>query len=77
MTTVDDVIAVARQLSPAEQLEIIQSLAQTLRQQYADAGVRPLNPAKRERVLGLHEGKLWMSGDFDDELLNGFWFGSE
>lgn len=78
MTTVDDVIAVARQLSPAEQLEIIQSLTQTLRQQYdhATASSSPA-PAIRQRVAGLDKGTLWMSDDFNDELPDEFWFGDD
>lgn len=74
MTTVDDVIAVARQLSPAEQLEIIQALSRAL-QQHAEAAVRPSNTASRERVLGLHQGQVWVSDDFNDELPDEFWFG--
>ncbi len=30
---------------------------------------------KQRRVLGLHEGKGWISDDFDDELPDEFWGG--
>lgn len=31
----------------------------------------------KERVLGLREGQVWMSDDFDDELPDSFWLGEE
>jgi antitoxin (DNA-binding transcriptional repressor) of toxin-antitoxin stability system len=30
---------------------------------------------KKERVLGLHAGKMWISPDFDDPLPDEFWLG--
>lgn len=32
--------------------------------------------AKKERVLGLHAGKIWTSPDFDDPLPDEFWLGN-
>ena len=31
----------------------------------------------RLRVFDLHEGAIWMSDDFDDELPDSFWLGEE
>ncbi len=30
-------------------------------------------PERKERVLGLREGQVWLSEDFDDELPDEFW----
>jgi prevent-host-death family protein len=32
---------------------------------------------RKERVLGLREGQVWTSEDFDDELPDSFWLGEE
>ncbi len=39
------------------------------------ARIAPLAPKKR--VLGLHEGTIWMSDDFDEPLPDEFWLGGE
>ncbi len=31
----------------------------------------------KERVLGLREGQVWTSDDFDEELPDSFWLGGE
>ena len=31
--------------------------------------------SKKERVLGMHPGSIWVSDDFDDPLPDEFWFG--
>ncbi len=31
----------------------------------------------KERVLGLREGQVWTSDDFDEELPDSFWLGEE
>ncbi len=78
MTTVDDVIAVAQQLSPVEQLEIIQSLTQILKQKYVQTTVvASASISNKRRIAGLHQGKVWMSDDFNDELPDEFWFGDD
>jgi hypothetical protein len=33
------------------------------------------NPENTKRIAGLHEGKGWISEDFDDELPDEFWGG--
>ena len=32
---------------------------------------------QKERVLGLREGQVWTSDDFDEELPDSFWLGEE
>ena len=32
---------------------------------------------RKERVLGLREGQVWTSDDFDDELSDSFWLGED
>lgn len=75
MTTVQDILNAARALSPVEQLEIIQALAHTLKQHYAqelqrDAQLPP-------RVMGLDKGAARVSEDFDAELPDDFWPGGD
>jgi antitoxin (DNA-binding transcriptional repressor) of toxin-antitoxin stability system len=42
------------------------------------AKVTPIEkPESKERVLGLREGQVWLSEDFDDELPDSFWLGEE
>jgi len=77
MTTVDDVIAAARQLSPADKLEIIQALSRELQRQYVDTTTVSSSPSATQRIAGLDKGAVWMSDDFDDELPDEFWFGSD
>lgn len=31
----------------------------------------------KERILGLREGQVWTSADFDEELPDSFWLGEE
>lgn len=33
--------------------------------------------AQKERILGLREGQVWTSDDFDEELPESFWLGEE
>lgn len=75
MTTVQDILDAAQQLSSVEQLEIIQSLSHTLRDRYvhAETADAPLP----QRVLGLHAGEVWMSDDFDAPLPDSFWLGGD
>ncbi len=32
---------------------------------------------RKERILGLREGQVWTSDDFDEELPDSFWLGEE
>lgn len=72
MTTVQDVLAAAARLSPVEQLEIIQVLSRKL-QNVSSNSVLPT----QRRIPGLDAGPVWMSDDFDAELPDSFWFGSD
>jgi hypothetical protein len=77
MTTVDDVIAAAQQLSAAEKLEIIQALSRELQRHSIEATTASSSPNASQRIAGLDKGTVWMSDDFDDELPDAFWFGSD
>jgi antitoxin (DNA-binding transcriptional repressor) of toxin-antitoxin stability system len=42
------------------------------------ARVTPIEKIQRkERILGLREGQVWTSDDFDEELPDSFWLGEE
>jgi hypothetical protein len=72
MTTVQEVLEAAKHLSPVEQLEVIRALSGSLQLHYAEQG-----GSQPARVLGLHKGQLWMSDDFDAELPDEFWLGTD
>jgi uncharacterized membrane protein YccC len=38
---------------------------------------RLASPDAPRRTLGLHQGTIWVSDDFDDELPDEFWFGED
>ena len=73
MTTIQDVVEAAEQLSPVEQLEIIQTLSRTLQRHY-QRNAQPLTVGQN-RILGLHTGKVIINDDFDNELPDAFWLG--
>ena len=77
MTTVHDVLEIATQLSPVEQLEVIQALSRMLQQRYPAKSPSPDAFAGQPRTLGLHAGTLWVSDDFDAELPDAFWLGGD
>jgi hypothetical protein len=72
MTTVQEVLEAAKHLSPVEQLEVIRALSGALQSQYAQQPVR-----QPTRVLGLRKDQVWISSDFDAELPDEFWLGSD
>jgi len=75
MTTVHDVLVIATQLTPVEQLEVIQALSRGLQQHYTAQS--PAAFAAQPRILGVHAGTLWVSDDFDAELPDAFWLGGD
>lgn len=70
-----------QKLSLSKQKELLQSLIHKLGITYSDkVPVAPLQSNENEsipsrRIVGLHEGKGWISDDFDDELPDEFWGG--
>jgi hypothetical protein len=77
MTTVEDVLTIAKQLTPVEQLEVIQALSRVLQQRYittASAAQQSSAPVSA-RVAGLDKGDYWVSDDFDAELPDELWLG--
>ncbi len=79
MTTVHDVLEIATQLSPVEQLEVIQALSRMLQQRYpTTADTAPSEAAAQHaRIAGLDRGTYWVSDDFDAELSDEFWLGGD
>lgn len=80
MTTVQDILTAAGQLSPVEQLEIIQALSHALKQHYAQEPLMPeaeRSAQPRPHVAGLDKGAAWMRDDFDAELPDDFWLGDD
>jgi hypothetical protein len=78
MTSVQSVLDAAQQLSPVEQLEIIQQLSHSLQKHYhsrPEEGLGPI-PSPVRRIPSLDAGSVWMSDDFDAELPDAFWLGS-
>ncbi len=55
---------------PAEAL-FRELMSQTL------TGIGQLPPKPKARVLGLHEGQIWVADDFDAPLPDVFWMGEE
>lgn len=74
MTTIQDVLTAAEQLTPVEQLEVIQALSRSLQHRYASQNSASSLPGRR--ILGLDTGRVWMSDDFDAELPDSFWLGT-
>jgi hypothetical protein len=69
------ILAKLEVLPPAQQQEIL-DFAEFLIQKYEQALPEKASAGK-QRILGLDEGKVWMSEDFDDPLPDEFWFGEE
>jgi hypothetical protein len=65
-------IMVKLQNIPSEQQRQILDYVEFIAEKYASApDTREQLPKKR--ILGLHQGKIWMSDDFNDPLPNEFW----
>ncbi|MDJ0617244.1 MAG: DUF2281 domain-containing protein [Calothrix sp. MO_192.B10] len=56
---------------PPEQQQTLLDFADFLVQKYG----KP--QARQQRVLGLHQGEIWMSEDFNDPLPDEFWTGEQ
>ncbi|MBN3960597.1 DUF2281 domain-containing protein [Nostoc sp. NMS8] len=62
-------IAKLQTLAPEQQQEVL-DFVEFLVQKYA----QPQQPPQK-RVLGLNQGKIWISDDFNDPLPDEFWLG--
>jgi hypothetical protein len=62
------------QALPPEQLQQVLDFVDFLTQRYGHSATDSTQP-KSPRVLGLYEGKGWMSEDFDSPLPDEFWLG--
>ncbi len=79
MTTIpfEQVRQMIKSRSRAERIQLIEDIAETLKQEIA--AEQPISQPKKPRILGLHAhlGEGWMSDDFHDELPDSFWLGQE
>lgn len=62
-------------LSP-EQQQTVLDFAEFLLQRHTQSQPVQTQPAQ-QRVLGLHQGEIWMSEDFNEPLPDEFWMGEE
>lgn len=77
MTTIsfEEIRELIRSRSRFERIQLIEDIAETLKQEIM--AEQPVPQPKKLRILGLHAhlGKVWMSDDFHDELPDEFWLG--
>ena len=62
------------QALPPEQLQQIEDFIEFLSQKYVHPHIEDITP-QTPRILGLQEGKGWISEDFDNPLPDEFWLG--
>ncbi|MBD2504236.1 type II toxin-antitoxin system VapB family antitoxin [Anabaena azotica] len=70
--TTSELIAKLQTLPP-EKLQQVLDFVEFLAQKYTQPQEIEQQPEKR--VLGLHQGQIWMSDDFNDPLPDEFWLG--
>lgn len=77
MIPFEEIRQIIRGRSRAERIQIIEDIAETLKQEIVEE--QAVTEPKKPRILGLHAhlGKAWMSDDFHDELPDKFWLGKE
>ncbi|BCL34107.1 DUF2281 domain-containing protein [Nostoc sp. MS1] len=61
------------QTLPPEKLQQVLDFVEFLAQKYTQTQETEQTPKKR--VLGLNQGEIWMSDDFNDPLPDEFWLG--
>ncbi|MBD2595272.1 DUF2281 domain-containing protein [Nostoc spongiaeforme FACHB-130] len=70
--TTSELIAKLQNLAPEQQQQVL-DFVEFLIQKYAQPEKTQETP--QQRILGLHEGEIWMSDDFNDPLPDEFWMG--
>ncbi|BAB77672.1 DUF2281 domain-containing protein [Anabaena sp. FACHB-709] len=70
--TTSDLIAKLETLPP-EKLQQVLDFVEFLAQKYTQTPESEQTPQKR--VLGLNQGEIWMSDDFNEPLPDEFWLG--
>lgn len=70
--TTSELIAKLQTLPP-EKLQQVLDFVEFLAQKYTQPQETEQTPEKR--VLGLNQGEIWMSDDFNDPLPDEFWLG--
>ncbi|NMF82626.1 DUF2281 domain-containing protein [Nodosilinea sp. P-1105] len=69
---IESIVQTLRALSPECQQEVL-DFADFLAQKSGKVVIRDV---PKQRTLGLHEGKGWLSDDFNDPLPDDFWLGN-
>jgi hypothetical protein len=67
-----DSIMVKLQNIPSEQQRQVLDYVEFIAEKYASTS-NPSEQLSKNRILGLHEGKIWISDDFNDPLSDEFW----
>ncbi|OCQ96778.1 hypothetical protein BCD64_14300 [Nostoc sp. MBR 210] len=70
--TTSELIPKLQTLAPEQQQQVL-DFVEFLIQKYAQPEKTQETP--QQRILGLHEGEIWMSDDFNDPLPDEFWMG--
>jgi hypothetical protein len=70
--TTSELIAKVQTLAPEQQQQVL-DFVEFLMQKYAQSEKTQEPP--QQRVMGLNEGQIWMSDDFNDPLPDEFWMG--
>ncbi|ALF54351.1 hypothetical protein ACX27_18320 [Nostoc piscinale CENA21] len=70
--TTSELIAKLQTLAPEQQQQVL-DFVEFLMQKYAQPEKNQETP--QQRILGLNEGQIWMSDDFNDPLPDEFWMG--
>ena len=60
---------------PVELLAEVIDFAEFLREK--ERRKQAETPPQTKRIAGLHQGQVWISDDFNDELGDEFWFGED
>jgi hypothetical protein len=60
------------QTLPPQQQQQVLDFVEFLAQKYAQAQETP-----KKRIMGLHQGKIWMSDDFNNSLPDEVWMGKD
>ncbi len=67
--TTSELIAKLQTLAPEQQQQVL-DFVEFLAQKYTQSEQVP-----EQRILGLNQGEIWMSDDFNDPLPDDFWLG--
>ena len=73
---ITEVLIAKLQSLPREQQQTLLDFVEFLEHKNTQSQPIPTQPAQ-QRVLGLNQGEIWMSEDFNEPLPDEFWMGEE